>query len=439
MPTITYKPWANLEKHVGQAYVHASTADIRVVMAGRQSGKTITGIAEISDWALSKSDQILWWVAPNYKVKDKPWRDLKAHIPKDLYSTNETELRMTLKNGSIIWIKSADAPDSLVSERLDGLVGDEGGQWKSTVWYMGLMPMFNTTKMRALFIGTPRGRNWFYELWMRGRPQGQFSDKPVVIEEIIPGPDGEDQRVQMTYQSFHWTSYDSPYRNLSVLSEARRSSPQDLFAQEWLAEPIENAQGVFRGVRQRVKAAFMAPSQTNFLGVDLARKHDFSAFALMNTNREVFHIERSQADWPVQKQRIAYLAFKHNAKVIIDATGLGDPIAQDLRSSGLQVEEMILSNEGKRNIIDALRLGFESGSLTIPSDDDLLDELEAYEYEVLPMGGLRYSAPEGKHDDMVIALALANWGARSIPLGYSNQSVTHRYLPRTRGGLAVNL
>ena len=70
---------------------------------------------------------------------------------------------------------------------------------------------------------------------------------------------------------------------------------------------------------------------------------------------------------------------------------------------------------------------------SIPDDELLIDELESYEYEVLPSGALRYAAPEGKHDDMVIAVALANWGARMVPLGYSNKPVTHRYLPRGDG------
>ena len=418
MPVIHYMPWANKEKQVGQAYVHASTADIRVVMAGRQSGKTMTGVAEIAEWAMLSSGQIYWWLAPSYKVKDKPWRDLKAHIPKELVAkTNETELRIDLKNGSSIWIKSADAPESLVSEKLHGLVGDEAGQWKSEVWYMGLLPMFNTTKLKALFIGTPRGRNWFYELWLRGRSN---EGKPVAYEGV-------------TYQSFHWTSYDSPYRNLAVLAEARRSSPQDIFAQEFLAEPIENARGVFRNIRAAIRGNAAAPTDVNWLGVDLARKHDFSCYIGLNTRKETFHVERSQEDWPLQVQRIAALAFKTNSRSIVDATGEGDPIAQFLKNAGVAVEEVVLSGTKKKMVIDALRLAFETGAITIPDDPDLIDELESYEYEVLPSGELRYSAPDGKHDDMVIALGLANWGARGIPVGYSSKTVTHRYLPRASG------
>lgn len=436
MPDKVYQAWVNLDRRVGQAFVHASDAEIRTVMAGRQSGKTMTGVAEICLWAQQAPDQILWWVAPSYKVMDKPWRDIKAHLPANIVkkSPERDNPRFELHNGSTIYIKSADAPDSLVSEKLHGLVGDEAGQWKSTVWYMGLLPMFNTTKMRALFIGTPRGRNWFYDLWMRGRVNGLYSEDPIRVEEVIDG-----QRVAMTYHSFHWTSYDSPYKSLEVLSEARRTSPQDLFAQEYLAEPIENAQGVFKKVYDRVKG-ISGPTTINWLGVDLASKHDFSAFALMNANREVFHIERSQEDYPIQKQRIAALALKYNARIVIDATGLGLPVSQDIRAAGFQVEDVTLSNEKKRNVIDQLRVAFEVGAISIPNDADLLDELISYEYAVLPSGALRYSAPEGKHDDQVIAVALANWGARSVPMGYdANKPTIIRYLPRAAGAGAVNL
>lgn len=400
-------------------------------MAGRQSGKTMTGIAEIVLWGMSEPDQILWWVCPNYKVKDKAWRDLKAHVPKHVLdgAPREQELRIPLKNGSCIWIKSADAPDSLVSEKLHGLVGDEAGQWKSAVWYQGLLPMFNTTKIRVLFIGTPRGKNWFHELWLRGRDSGAYSPKPIAFRDEIDG-----QVVEATYHSFHWTSYDSPYKNLSVLAEARRSSPHDLFAQEYLADPIDNVRGVFKNVRAAVSLHRALPTDMNWLGVDLARKLDFSAYVGINTKREVFHVERSQEGWVEQVRRLAALCFQVNASANVDATGVGDPVVAFMKESGIHVrEEVNLTNKTKEQFINALRLSFEDGSITIPDDPDLIDELESYEYEILNSGKIRYSAPENKHDDLVIALALANWGARSIPMGQRTKPVTHRYLPRVNG------
>lgn len=434
MAKIDYLPWVNREKQVGQAYVHASTAEIRVVMAGRQSGKSLTGVAEICEWAMQDPDQILWWVTASHKTDDKAWRDLTNYLPKEVVAkTNLNDMYIGLRNGSGIWIKSAEAPGSMVSEKLHGLVGDEPGLWKSTIWYQGLLPMFNTTKLRVLFISTPRGRNWFYEMWVRGRgPGGARSDVPFVVTEEIEG-----QKVSTTYQSFHWTSYDSPYRNLAVLSEARRTSPQDLFAQEYLAEPIDNVRGVFKNVRGSI-GPWGTPTDTNWLGVDLARKTDFSCYIGMNSKRQVFHIERSQDDWPPQVRRIAALAFKTNASALVDGTGLGDPVAQFMREAGIHIrEEVNFSNKSKEQFINALRLSFEDGSMTIPDDPDLIDELESYEYEILPSGKIRYSAPEGKHDDMVVALALANWGARSVPAGGHTKAVTHYYLPRQRGFVSL--
>lgn len=403
------------------------------------SGKSLTGVSEIATWAMSEPDQILWWVTASLKTKDKAWRDLNDFIPKELVTkTNLVDLYIRLKNGSTIWIKSAEAPDSFISETLNGVVGDEFGQWKSDIWFRGLMPMFNTTKMRALFIGTPRGKNWAWELWRYGRDaKGDALMAPKIRAETLTLPDGTKREVQMSYESFHWTSYDSPYAKLAVLEEARRSVSRDLFAQEWLAEAIDNAAGVFRNVRTAIKNAFVEPDRMNWLGIDLARKHDFSAFVVMNAKREIVHVERSQADWAVQKSRIAALAFRYNANIVIDATGLGDPVAQDLRDSGFRVEDVVLSNASKSNIVDALRLAFEQGAITIPDNTDLISELEAYQYEVLAGGKLRYSAPEGQHDDLVIATALAHWGARSVPMTYSMSNVRRSYMPRNPGSVSI--
>src|SRR6267378_7030791 len=166
---IHYTPWGTrLEdgRIIGQAAVHLSTARFRVVMAGRQSGKTLTGIAEIAHWAMANPKQILWRVAPNYRVKDRAWRGLLEFIPNEIIlRKNETELRLELGNGSTIWVKSADAPDSLVSEGLDGVVCDEAGQWAESAWTMGIRPMLgpsfkkrdeeNPRRGWAIFIGTP--------------------------------------------------------------------------------------------------------------------------------------------------------------------------------------------------------------------------------------------------------------------------------------------
>jgi hypothetical protein len=400
---LNYLPWTK------QAEVHLSDARFRVVMAGRQSGKTLTGIAEICNHAMAYPKQICWWVAPNYRVKDRAWRGLLEFLPPQIiYRKNETELRVELGNGSIVWVKSADAPDSLVSEGLHFVVCDEAGQWRETAWTQGIRPMLTVTKGKAIFLGTPRGRNWFHRLWLLG------------------GKDPE-------YESFHWKTADSPYASAEELEEARRNLPRDLFMQEYEADPHDNAQAVFRNHRDCI-APMGEPDGRSCLGIDLARKVDFTAIVGLNSARRVFHVERFQLDWAQQRQRIAARALASGAFLEVDATGVGDQFVPDLRQAGLQVEPYIIgTNQAKVQLIDNLRIDFEQNRISIPDDADLLNELDQFEFQINEnterTGKYSYGAPPGGHDDLVVALALASWGLRGIPV-YVGAAKTNYMTPK---------
>jgi hypothetical protein len=411
---IQYLPWAK-EKNgewVGQAPVHASTAKFRAVMAGRQSGKTMVGIAEICMDAMQNNRHITWWIAPNYKVKPRAWRGLLDFLPKEvIVKKNETENYIDLINGSQIWVKSADAPDSLVSEGLDFAVCDEAGQWKESAWFQGISPMFAArAHAKALLIGTPRGKNWFHRLWLKGR-----------------GGDPD-------YQSFHWKSEDSPYVSKSFLEEQKRNIPQDTYLQEYEADPLDNAMAAFRNFKHCIRYSPMLPDAFMCLGVDLARKIDFTAVAAMNGKKQVVEVQRFQDDWPEQKRRLAATSFRlNNARMVMDANNIGDVIIQELREAGLQVEGFPISNQSKYNLINNLKLDFEQSRISIPNDPDLIAELEAFQFEYDEQTNkYTYAAPEGMHDDLVIALALAAWGQRGVP-AWVNQQQTASYLGGGRG------
>lgn len=397
---ISYAPWRNTAKGVGQWYVHQSQARFRTLMAGRQSGKTMTGIAEIGIDAMSHGGHIDWWVAPSYKVKDRAWRGLLEFIPKAVIAKkNETELLLRLTNGSEIRVKSADAQDSLVSEGLDFAVCDEAGLWKEDAWIRGIRPMFTATKGRALLLGTPRGRNWFYRVWQMGR-EGTQKDP--------------------NYDSFQWSSIDSPFSDPLDIAEAKRNIPSDIFRQEYEADPLDNTQGVFHNVRACIRTHAL-PDPLTVIGVDFARKRDFSCFIPMNSARQALSVHRSQEEWPVQKQQLAALSMYHSfARIVADEANIGDPIISEMRQAGFQVEGYPTNSAPKKiSLINHLRLAFDNGTIGIPDDPILLDELEAYEYVVLTdreghdSGKLSYGAPGGKNDDTVIALALALWGQRA--------------------------
>jgi len=409
---IGYAPWRDTTRGIGQWFVHQSEARFRLVMAGRQSGKTMTAVAEICVDAMAHPGHIDWWICNNLETKATAWKAIVDFLPPAVVAkTNQVDRLIRLVNGSEIYVKSAAGDKSLVSASLDFIVCDEAGTWKEDAWERGVSPMILARPhARVLFVSTPRSKNWFYRMWLKGRNNE-------------PG-----------YASFHWKSEDSPFADLSYLAERRQNMRRDLYNEEFEADPLDTTGGMFRNVRACVVNAPAVADRFTCIGADLARKGDFSAAIPMDSQRRALFVERSQEDWPVQKARLARLSFEMNfARLVVDSANVGDVIVQDLRAAGLAVEDVPTnSHVVKRNIIDNLAVAFENGTIKIPGDEVLLDELESYTYERLPSGVYRYTAPEGQNDDTVIALALALWGQRgalSRPMNHTSRN----YLSRGRG------
>ena len=399
--TLKYKPWTK------QLAVHASEARFRVIIAGRQSGKSTTAVAEACQWAMEEAGRIVWWVTANYEVKDKAWRDLNAHLPREVVKKSlESQRMIELGNGSRIVIKSADGKDSLISEQLDALVFDEFAQCKQEAWEIGLRPMLNVKSAPVIFVGTPRGRNWAWKLWLKGHRTYPIGHPQAGLPNADYDP---------AYESFHWATSESPYSSNIEIEQAKRDMHPDWFRQEYDAEIIDNASAVFRNIQSCVKRMPAQPDQYMCLGVDLGRKMDRSAVIAMNGRREVVEVMTMDSDWPVQKQQIAALAFKYSVRrIVVDSTGVGDPIAQDLQQAGFPVEAFQFTASSKHQLVDGLRIAVQQANLTFPDHAELLRELEAFQYDVSETGKVTYSAPSGEHDDLVMSLGLALWGQRGL-------------------------
>jgi len=130
-----------------------------VSACGRRFGKTYVALRELAR-AASKPNQMVYYVAPSYRMaKTIVWDQLKGKL-KDLRwieASNEAELKLRLKNGSVIYLKGADNPESLLGVGLNYAVLDEYQDIDPKVWYQILRPTLSDKQGRALFIGTPRG------------------------------------------------------------------------------------------------------------------------------------------------------------------------------------------------------------------------------------------------------------------------------------------
>ncbi len=122
-----------------------------------------------------------------------------------------------------------------------------------------------------------------------------------------------------------------------------------------------------------------------------------------------------QIDWVFQRKRIVQLAQQYNARLLIDSTGVGDPVCDELHRENVRVDGYKFTNATKKDLIENLSMMIENQKLTIPQIPELINELKLYGYKTTPSGNVQYGAPEGYHDDCVIALALAAWQLKRTP------------------------
>lgn len=372
--------------------IHEDPHRFRVIVAHRRFGKTTLAINELIIYALTNPGRY-WYVAPTYRqAKTVAHHLLLQYLPSTVIKKrNDTELTFTLSNGSEIALKGAENKDSLRGVGLQGLVLDEYGMMERDVWEAVLQPTLQDTGGWAIFLGTPLGRNHFFELYCK--------------QDNLPN----------TWKSFQISSKDSNLLNPQFVEEAKKELPEDTFRQEYLAEFLDGQGTVFRNLKEIIRPqseCYEEPimGKRYQIGVDLARLRDYTVFTVVDTNLKVAYWERfTQLDWDFQKIKLLNLIDKYgNARTFIDATGIGDPFVQEMQRQGANVVPYaISSNEKKRVLINNLKLRIEQKQLTIPDEPILIRELEAYNYELLDSGKIKFGAPSGFHDDSVISLALA--------------------------------
>ena len=152
---------------IPQKAIFASKARFRTVSAGRRFGKTFLSMYEIARVARYPNKRI-FYVAPSYRMgKQIIWEDLKSQLSQKKWvkKVNESDLTLTLVNNTRISIRSADNPDSMRGVSLDFVVLDEAAFMPKTVWTEVLRPTLSDRQGGAVFISTPKGYNWFQELW----------------------------------------------------------------------------------------------------------------------------------------------------------------------------------------------------------------------------------------------------------------------------------
>jgi len=391
---IGYKP------NSWQQKVRDSDARFKVIVAGRRAGKTMfvaqdpkVGIVKY----LFEKNKNVWVVAPSYDLTERIWelvlklcRGKLAPLIEKIYSTRGQQ-RIITKGGTVIEAKSADSPEMLVGKGLDALFCDESAMIPEKAWHESLRPSLIDRKGVAIFIGTPKQKNWFYNLYIKGQ-------------------DPEDK----VHKSWQFSSYENGYIDSKELDAIVKDMPEMEYQQEILADFLEGFGQIFRGIRKNIRACERGPETGHryIVGVDLAKARDFTVIVVIDRDRnEVVHIDRfKEMDYNLQKPRIEAISRRYNrALVVADGTGVGAPVCEDLRSVGLSLKPFVFSTKSKEELISKLMIAIEQGKIFYPANIELLSELESFGKWNPKRGITEYCAPPGIHDDCVIALGLANW------------------------------
>jgi len=396
------------EPHPGQLAVHRSSAPRRILCTGVRWGKTKCAAMEALAAAMEpKPASVGWVVAPTYDLADRVYREIVVcaaeHLRYRIITLREHDKRLVLRNvgggTSEIRAKSADNPVSLLGEGLDWLVIDEAARLRPVIWESHLSQRLIDRHGWCLLISTPKGKGWLHSLWLRGQNNAD--------------PD---------YRSWNFPSWTNPRLDRAQIEAERQRLPERVFAQEYGGAFIEGSGQVLRNVRECATGEWQdpVPGQSYFAGLDLARIEDYTVLTIMNGRREVVFVDRfHRIAWDMQVTRVKAATDKYNrAQVLMDASGIGDPLLDNLRRAGINARPFKFTSNSKRELVDALSVLFEKKQLTLPRYELchwLVDECEGYAYSLSETGTVRTEAPSGTNDDAVVSLGLCCWQLRRDP------------------------
>lgn len=369
-----------------------------VAFCGRRWGKTLVGVERILIFAF-QDPGLYWWVGLSWKSASmkRAWRLLK-HFTRKIYKAagldikgkiREVDKEVHLPNGAAIWLRTAENPEAMAGEGVKGIVGDEFSLWAEVIWTEYLQATLLDYEGWILFIGVPKGNNWATKLWRMAA-------------------------VNDNWKQYHFTSYDNPGMSRNRLEEIKSEAPSAIFDQEYLAKIRDDGGVVFRNVRACIDKRLNNATHDGAIhygGLDWAQLNDFTVITIVNNRGEVVSVDRfNQIGWEIQYDRVRTATRKWKLTGgYAETNSIGSPNLEQLNKTIKQWFGFETTNTSKNEIIQALILAFEQEKIAIPDDPVLIAELESFEANRLPSGRWRYSAPDGMHDDTVIALALGWW------------------------------
>ena len=387
-----------------QVKFHLDQTRFRIIAGGRRVGKTLCCIQEAIRHCLSAPNQLCFWVAPNYKLaKEVGWEEFLNYVEvlmPAIAHIHLTQLKVTFYNGSRLYFKGSDNPDSLRGRGLTLAIMDEAAFCKRNAWSQILRPALSDRGGRAILISTPNGFNWFKK---------QFDSESKL------------------WSKYHWPTSLNPLISPQELEEVRAQISQVDFDQEYLAKFVTQAGRVyseFTGENIADRHSINANDHDIYLGIDFGYA-SFTAIAFLAVDRateevvqfDELYLTRTQMD-DIVKLIDARLASNNLSRrdlkyVYTDPAGNADELMAGLspvdfmRNQGFAVINkastiiygISLVRSFIRNSLGKIRYRVTSNCI------ETIRCFNGYQYDISKDGVVREEAlKDGVHDHMMDAI-----------------------------------
>jgi hypothetical protein len=348
------------------------------------------------------------WIGPTYLKCRIGYRYVKAMLP-DMPGVHciDGKLEIHFPNGSFLkFLHGKDAETTVEGEAIDAFVIDESGKQKKQLWF-SLLTTITQTRGKGIVTGTPRGFNWYYDEFRKakgGDPFYAWAQLPTSCNPFVPQ---------------------------KSIAQAKRLLPAALYEQYYEAKFV-SASVIFTNLSQMFDSAIKCNRDAKFwvhpdvalrkldtvTGWDIAKHRDYSVFFTTTSCGKVVgyaRFRRIPYDAQVRRLKI-YLEkyFKESDKMVrYDATGVGSAVTDLLSQEDIDAAftPVIFSNKSKQDMVSRTSMAIETAWVKAPPIEQIEHEFGSLEVKVTKSGLYSYAAPDGEHDDVVMAGMLSISGA----------------------------
>jgi len=382
-----------------------------VLNLGRGWGKT-TAIIQLSCFiSINYENQNILYISPTFRLAKKVFRDIFQSIEgaEFIKHVNKTDLIITFHNGNTLSMGSAENPLSHRGNNTNTVLFlDEAAYMDESMWYDVMQPAMMSRGKLVIFISTPNGKNWFWDLYLRAKAE----DKG--------------------WYFYEGKSEDSPYSDPEEIEQVKKNNPMQ-YRIEYCAEFMDENYTVFQNIDEACTPmpffGYNIGNEPIFFGIDLGKKTDYTCAVAMSKDyevRDILQIQNSN-DWDIIIPQIAEFYNKWKPIHGFIETNFNDRIFDELireyhcfnleklfveytkKAQLVQNLQIVFGNVGTEDVIKK-RIKIPAKNPTLPITTILYNELKNYQGKPnVSTGRTKWGASRGMHDDCVSALMQAAW------------------------------